>query len=329
LIKNIFFRLFLIATATGMSFKLVFANPPIAIPADPSSSPKIEPCRSHPVRNPSGQYTACAVEFLVDDHETHEPTWVSREHTNPSFAESDCPRICGHFSVLLQGLKQEERKHLGLAEAKAKLTHCHSPATTPPSIEALARDLHHALNGENAGTTNTVPAYGVYRGKVDLTEGFGAFDDLQEFGFFKKDHHNLDLGGGQFDHASAYLGLLGVKNSVYDPFNRTELQNRLALRRLGPSRGQPYDSVTSMSILNVIPNHESRLEHLRVAYDQVEKDGTVYIKIYEGDQTGVPKGYQNHFKTEAYLKEVAEVFGESDIKFYPEHQLIIANKRAR
>lgn len=121
---------------------------------------------------------------------------------------------------------------------------------------------------------------------------------------------NVDIGGGRFDNATDYLSALNVENSIYDPYNRSELHNNEVIAR-GINIGG-YDTATISNVLNVIEEKDARLTVLNNASEFVKCGGKVFITVYEGDRSGNGKatkcGYQMNRKTDEYLDEVREVF---------------------
>src|SRR5271165_2513747 len=72
----------------------------------------------------------------------------------------------------------------------------------------------------------TVKGISIDQDKVDYTEGFGAFLDLG----LRPNTQNFDNGGGSYNFNTTLLNdLYGVKNVVYDPYQRSEEENRKAL----------------------------------------------------------------------------------------------------
>lgn len=133
---------------------------------------------------------------------------------------------------------------------------------------------------------------------------------------------NFDNGGGKFDNATEYLETKGVKNLIYDPYNRSQEHNNSVIDKI--SR-QKADTATISNVLNVIQEKEARLEVLRNTKAALKDGGTAYITIYEGNGSGIgkpsSKGYQLNMKTKDYLSEVQEVFPNSHIQ----RGMIVAN----
>ena len=67
---------------------------------------------------------------------------------------------------------------------------------------------------------------------------------------------------------------------VVDPFNRSAEHNE-GVEKIITGRGGA-DVVTSISVLNVIPTHESRIEHVRVVYQALRKGGLAMFKVWAG-----------------------------------------------
>lgn len=122
---------------------------------------------------------------------------------------------------------------------------------------------------------------------------------------WKKGTRNLDWGGGRYDTATVYMSSLGCKNIIYDPFNRTNEENSAALE------GAPYDTVTISNVLNVIAEKEVRIETVEKAMEYLKPEGWMYIKVYEGDRSGVARPtkegcWQCNRKTREYFEEIRE-----------------------
>ena len=128
---------------------------------------------------------------------------------------------------------------------------------------------------------------------------------------WKRGTVNTDIGGGRFDEGTKYLADQGVENLVFDPFNRNEQHNRSVVERL--KAGQT-DTATITNVLNVIAEPEVRGEVVRQAAKAIQEGGVAYFQIYEGDKSGqgkeTSKGWQNNAKTETYLGEINQYFGD-------------------
>lgn len=140
-------------------------------------------------------------------------------------------------------------------------------------------------------------------------------------GSFEPGGINLDIGGGRFETATEYLKGLGVRNLVWDPYNRTPEQNIRALAEWGEKvkqAGLPR-TITISNVLNVIKEKPARRKVLEMAAAAVVDRWTpVYIGVYEGDKSGAgratSKGYQLNRKMAAYLPEIKEFFGYAEVR---------------
>lgn len=126
---------------------------------------------------------------------------------------------------------------------------------------------------------------------------------------------HIDIGGGKFDNAVEFLGKMGVKAHVYDPFNRSEEHNAKVMKEVGEGGA---DSASLFNVLNVIKEPEYRQEALQTAHSTLKPGGKIFISIYEGDRSGVGKqtkkdSWQNNMTTAAHLPEVQKVFPNAKI----------------
>lgn len=118
----------------------------------------------------------------------------------------------------------------------------------------------------------------------------------------------LDYGCGKYDNTREYLESKGAKYFGYDPFNRTEEENNLAMKK------HDYDRAILSNVLNVIAEKKVRLQIMYDIKKHLAPFGVLYIKIYEGDGSGVMKvnekknSCQLNLKTREYLPEVEAVF---------------------
>ena len=129
---------------------------------------------------------------------------------------------------------------------------------------------------------------------------------------WKKGTKNLDYGAGKYDLTTKYLSSLGVKNIVYDPYNRTPSENSIALDCYD------YDTATLCNILNVIPHRMERIISIETACMRVIKGGKIYICAWVGNNSGNPKisksnTWQANKKLESYIDEIKLAFPIYDI----------------
>lgn len=129
----------------------------------------------------------------------------------------------------------------------------------------------------------------------------------------------LDYGGGKYDTNIKYMN--EKYNSivlVYDPFNRTPEHNQKVLSYFAQN---PAKHVVCSNVLNVIKEDEVILEILRHIYSLMDKNGWLYIKIYERDKSGIgcktTKGWQRNQKLSEYIPFVEKAFNNNcKIKVY-------------
>lgn len=124
---------------------------------------------------------------------------------------------------------------------------------------------------------------------------------------------NVDIGGGKFDTATEYLQQFGIKNLIFDPYNRDLSHNLKVIMEVAVD---PANTATISNVLNVIKEKEKRLDVLRTAKKWAN---VVFIKVYEGNKSGIGKNtkkgcWQENRRTENYISEVMEVFPNVEIK---------------
>lgn len=120
---------------------------------------------------------------------------------------------------------------------------------------------------------------------------------------WKPGTHNLDFGGGRYDTATTYLAARGVTNHIYDPYNRSQEENRAALDCYD------YDTCTISNVLCVIKSHKARVEALTDTFFRVKDGGKIYITVYEGDKSRVGREtkkdcWQNNQPLSTYYEEI-------------------------
>jgi len=116
---------------------------------------------------------------------------------------------------------------------------------------------------------------------------------------------NLDYGGGRYDTATEYLAARGVTNCIYDPYNRSQEENRKVMNFW------KYDTCTISNVLNVIKEKEMRSWILADAILEVRNDAKIYVTVYEGNGSGVgcltkKDCWQNNQPISFYEKEIRE-----------------------
>ncbi len=124
----------------------------------------------------------------------------------------------------------------------------------------------------------------------------------------------LDYGCGKFDNTREYLEARGFEYYGYDPYNRSDQENQLAMEKYD------YDYAILSNVLNVIAEEKIRLKILREIKEHLKPNGVLYIKIYEGDGSGEMKvderrnSCQLNKKTREYLPEVGKVFPPKGVR---------------
>ena len=128
-----------------------------------------------------------------------------------------------------------------------------------------------------------------------------------------KGTRNLDIGGGPYDDFTMALAKKGVKNYVYDAYNRSKTHNSRVL-----NLQRPFHTVTLSNVLNVVKSRKMRIFLLWMANSRVAENGAVYITVYEGDGSGRGKktrdGWQANRKLKSYLAEVKRYFHSAKIE---------------
>ena len=124
---------------------------------------------------------------------------------------------------------------------------------------------------------------------------------------------NIDIGGGRFDNATQFLKeKYGVKNSVFDPYNRDRKNNAAIAERI--KNGERFDTATISNVLNVIDTPEARANVILEAAKAIKPDGTAYFTVYEGDAKGgaaaTTKGWQENRKLSTYRDEIRQYFND-------------------
>jgi hypothetical protein len=170
----------------------------------------------------------------------------------------------------------------------------------------------------------TVQGFGISEGKLDYTEGIGAYLDLH----LRPNTKNFDNGGGSIDLNTEFLyENYGVKNTVYDPYQRSKEHNQQVL---SDALKNGFDTTTSNSVLNVIDSLPSRLKHIWISCMALKKHGVAYFRVYEGNGSDTPEilsyGYQSHRPTRLYQEEVESIFEKGNVVTDVYRKLIIAYK---
>jgi hypothetical protein len=152
--------------------------------------------------------------------------------------------------------------------------------------------------------------------------------------------NNADIGGGKFDLGTNYLkDTYGIESKVFDTFSRDYKHNEEALNYLIDKN---IPTTTATNVLNVVQDIKDREGIIAQAASMVDKDGTSYFSIYEGQLTpeekaaginfamsldengispmgkimgsGAERTWQNRAKPSAYIPEIEKYFNEVTVK---------------
>lgn len=123
---------------------------------------------------------------------------------------------------------------------------------------------------------------------------------------------NIDIGGGRYDLATNFLAERGTRNMLFDPYNQSEEVNQATLDYL--RSGEKADTATCANVLNVIAERGARDNVILEAAKAIDKNGTAYFMVYEGNGTGEGKetssGWQNNRMTATYIPEIEKYFDD-------------------
>ena len=119
------------------------------------------------------------------------------------------------------------------------------------------------------------------------------------------DTNNLDYGGGKFNTATNYLASKKVRNIIFDPYNQTNEQNRIALSRTN------YDTATLSNVLNVIKEKQVRRNCIINCLAHLKSNGHIYISVYEGNKSGIgsetlKNSWQENRTIKSYMEELKD-----------------------
>ena len=119
----------------------------------------------------------------------------------------------------------------------------------------------------------------------------------------------LDYGGGKYDKFTRLLESLGLRNYVYDPFNRSEEHNAHVRECLSET---PADVAVLANVLNVIRKPAVRRAVLEDIATMLKPAGDLFITVHEGDRKSrgrrTSKGWQANRPTRNYLRAIRRVF---------------------
>ncbi|MDP1574159.1 MAG: hypothetical protein Q8L78_04430 [Coxiellaceae bacterium] len=165
-------------------------------------------------------------------------------------------------------------------------------------------------------TRNSGEVVRVDEAVLDETSGWCAFDTLP----LMRGTTNLNLGESTKYPSQAYLkNHYGVTSYSYNPYELSEAENNAALNTV---RNAPVDTVTSLSILNVIEHPEERKKHIALAHSALKPNGTAFFKVFRRNNTEVSSGskpedtecwFQANKPAVRFLDDIAAIFGKDNV----------------
>lgn len=173
-----------------------------------------------------------------------------------------------------------------------------------------------------AGPTIYQASHGLplpYPAISDESEAIPGMADLVVLSLVRQGDLVLNLGGGAFDGGPRWLEqqLSGVRVLTADPFRRAAEHNAAVQAAVVAAGGA--NVVVSISVLNVIAEHTSRIDHIALAYHSLRPGGIAYFKVWadlwpdRGLSRGAADREMGTFQVQAwadyYLPEVEAVFG--------------------
>lgn len=171
---------------------------------------------------------------------------------------------------------------------------------------------------------------------ADNTEGIAAFSDLNVPANCRV---WLDIGGGRSDSCKKFMESRHKELSfiVMDPFGRSIEHNKIAQNLVELNGGA--DVVSSMSVLNVIPDQKNRLLHCAIVHTALKSGGIAYFKVWAGswpkrgssleEIDSSRKVFQANKWASEFVTEVATIFGASNVFADNNLNLIVAMKYER
>ncbi len=134
------------------------------------------------------------------------------------------------------------------------------------------------------------------------------FGTIVREGGFLPETTNLDMGGGRFDRTTLFLRELGVRNLVFDCFNRSEEHNRLVIEEVSQ---HPTDTVTCANVLNVIQEQSARSRVIERCARYMKPSGTAFFSVYYDSKRSpgkTVKGWQEQRPLASYEEEIRAHF---------------------
>lgn len=121
----------------------------------------------------------------------------------------------------------------------------------------------------------------------------------------------LDYGGGRFDKLTVRLAIRGIRNWIYDPFNRSDDHNSLVRQLLS---AKPAAVAFCSNVLNVIKSPLHRQVVLLNIRFLTKPAAEVFFTVNEGEKDSrgrrTTRGWQANRPTKSYVREIREQFEE-------------------
>jgi hypothetical protein len=234
------------------------------------------------------------------------------------------PGQCAHFCEVYQQIRKETREGASHWKGKTNAKDTLIPRNHNSGKTAFGYFDHMPSPEEIKASGLPGPEV------IDNSGGPIAFLDLEPFGF-KRGGRNFDIGGGADDINTTILRVrFDIQNRVYDPFNRPDAHNAWVLEE---AEKKPFDSATSMSVLNVIDTPAEREKHILLTRKYLRDDGRAFFKVWRGNGKEKEERraghYYSHKGAESYVGEVEAVYGKGNVELHKELNLIVAIKRGK
>lgn len=132
---------------------------------------------------------------------------------------------------------------------------------------------------------------------------------------------NFDYGCGEKstqNQITNYLEQQGVYYIGFDKYHQTAKEKEEAWDAVNEVGG--VDTCTCANVLNVIKERDVRVnEVIANMYEALKPGGVAYFDVYESDRSGIggqtgKDNYQLKRPIDGYVEEIAEIFGEDNVK---------------
>lgn len=207
---------------------------------------------------------------------------------------------------------------------------------TATEIQTIIENDIWKVNGQSitSAETNSYDAAEPNQLQIELGENTSGVDAFADINFNEKVKTVLDVGGGKYDVNQVYLKKKNMDLFVWDPYNRSLEHNKTVQEMVDKNK---VDAVTSMSVLNVIPEANVRLAHISTVKNALKLNGDAYFKIWQGEgslkasfiPSIVNNTYQENASALRFLRDIELVFGVGNVKLDNKiPNLIIATKKS-